>query len=183
MSEPVYVDCETTGLDPLHHEIWEVAAIKGDEEHVWQLPVDLGHAEPMALRIGRFHERRWDFSRLTSPTTFVNEFAKLTDGCHLVGAVVSFNEERLRRLMRRNHYCPTWHYHIVDVEALAVGYLAGVSETSLGPGVHPGSTLPWDSKELTRALGIDLDQFDAHTALGDARWAKAIYEKICGVAS
>ena len=28
--------------------------------------------------------------------------------------------------------------------------------------------------------GVDPDDFDRHTALGDARWAKAIYEAVMG---
>ncbi len=37
---------------------------------------------------------------------------------------------------------------------------------------------PWDSNKLSLAVGVDPDDFDRHTALGDARWAKAIYERV-----
>lgn len=200
-----FIDTETTGLDPDRHEIWEVALIVNDREYLWQLPVDLGRAEARALDIGQFHERRWpdwpdvvaeDPDRLVIPAfshghvvdpshlaEWCRYFASLTWGRHLVGAVVSFDEERLRRLLRRHGACPGWHYHLIDVEALAVGWLGATKPVyTAGDGTKLTwkHELPWDSKELSRAVGVDPGQFDQHTALGDARWAKAIYEAIVG---
>lgn len=36
------------------------------------------------------------------------------------------------------------------------------------------------AKGSNRAVGVDPDDFDRHTALGDARWARAIYDAITG---
>ena len=44
----------------------------------------------------------------------------------------------------------------------------------------PAPALPWDSDEISRVVGVDPDDFDRHTALGDARWARAIYDAITG---
>jgi DNA polymerase III epsilon subunit-like protein len=167
MSDPTplaFVDTECTGLDPDLHQIWEVGLIVGDGEHEWQLPVDLSTADPRALDIGQYLERRVVPRELRSLPIFAQSFAQLTWGCHLVGAVVSFDEERLRKLLRANGMCPGWHYHLVDCEALAAGKL----------GMEPTG----DSMELSAAMGVDPDQFDRHTALGDARWAKALYEAV-----
>jgi hypothetical protein len=202
-----FVDTETTGLDPDGHEIWEVGLITPDgDEHEWQLPVDLSRADPIALNIGRFHERRWEepepgpidvISRdgrcLQTPLVrFARRFVNLSRGHHLAGAVVSFDAERLWKLLRANGQCPMWHYHLIDVEALAAGWLMGrgqlVPEMRLeadpsarelleGIGI---ATPPWDSNVLSCAVGVDPDQFDRHTALGDARWAKAVYEAVMG---
>jgi len=186
MSAPLaFVDTETTGLDPDLHEIWEVGLILRDTngidgEHTWQLPVDLGRADPIALNIGQFHERREE------PMPFVRDFARvfadLTRGAHLVGAVISFDEERLRRLLRANGECPMWHYHLVDVEALAAGYLAcryrGLSPDGPHDDRHALARPPWDSNRLSLAVGVNPEQFDRHTALGDARWARAIYDAV-----
>lgn len=182
-----FVDTETTGLDPDRHEIWEIGLIVDGAELRWMLPVDLGRADPIALRIGRFHERHpqgYHFSEgsaiansepsaCTPVAEVASAFAAFTQGRHLVGAVISFDEERLRKLLRANGACPEWHYHLIDVEALAVGYLAGLSTA-------PPTPLPWKSEELSRAVGVNPDEFDKHTALGDARWAKAIYEAVVG---
>lgn len=205
-----FVDTETTGLHPEIHEIWECALIIGEVEWVWQLPVDLGRADPKALEIGHFHERRaqkWSSqlkrddgvgvvsSRggLTPLDQFATEFARITRGLHLVGAVVSFDAERLGRLLRAQGQLPEWHYHLIDVEALGVGYLSAMIasarrdtqwESSDVPRWHDEAAAviapPWKSDDLSRALGVVPGQFDKHTALGDARWARAMYEAVMG---
>ena len=201
-----FIDTETTGLDPDRHAIWEVALITpGGDEHVWQFPVNEMAADPFALNIGRYWDRRWgtdndvsvldaiyeahnaksrrknfpDEGRAIRPdVTWARRFRDLTAGCHLAGAVVSFDEERLRRLLHGLGVLHRWHYHLVDVEALAVGYLAAKIAASNGA-ADPGLiSLPWDSDMLSAALGVTVSDEDRHTALGDARWARAIYDAV-----
>jgi DNA polymerase III epsilon subunit-like protein len=215
MTTICFIDTETTGLDPDRHDIWEVALITPDgSEYVWQFPVDEMAADPFALNIGRYWERRWSSDnevpvlnaiydadtpqsrrknfphkgRAIQPdATWARYFRDLTAGCHLAGAVVSFDEERLRRLLRSLGVLHRWHYHVIDVEALAIGYLHGLnrhghSSASCVEGYCvsddelPG--LPWKSDDLSAALGIKVSDEDRHTALGDARWARAIYDAI-----
>lgn len=232
-----FIDTETTGLDPERHEVWEVACIirkhgEADAEYVWQLPVDLGRADPMALRIGRFHERR--HARLKPSTVdrdpsvvvqlvdpegvdgelsirpldvWCEQFARLTWNAHMIGAVPSFDTDRLERLLRRHGACPGWHYQPVDVEAVVAGYLIGLARgiarcalsdpqanrvreatgidvEGIGQyrgaleGVDVGKTLPWSSDELAARIGIRPDEEGRHTALGDARWARDQWDRI-----
>ena len=218
MTRICFIDTETTGLDPDRHAIWEVALITpGGDEHVWQFPVEEMAADPFALNIGRYWDRRWgtdndvsvldaiyeahnpksrrrnfpDEGRAIRPgDTWARRFRDLTAGCHLAGAVISFDEERLRRLLHSLGVLHRWHYHLIDVEALAVGYLAGRGWPLDHPGDPPGDPegtaarmfdprdLPWKSGDLTAALGIKVSGEDKHTALGDARWARAIYDAI-----
>jgi len=115
---------------------------------------------------------------------FAEAFAALTRGAHLVGAVISFDEERLRRLLRANGECPMWHYHLVDVEAMAAGWIGHLDSTGdiehAAWGYVDDAEPPWDSTNLSLAVGVDPEQFDRHTALGDARWARAIYDALAG---
>lgn len=87
-----------------------------------------------------------------------------------------------------------WHYHLIDVEALAVGYLYGLKRSHehevLPPDAYDdpavqaaivGSSyrsLPWRSDDLSSALGVMVSDEDRHTALGDARWARRIYQAV-----
>lgn len=190
-SKLAFVDTETTGLDPDRHAIWEVAIIAEGEELSWLVELtdeDLAAADPVALDIGRFHERHPQGLRFTGPPASIvaapygiaKAVAYALEGRHVVGAIPSFDTERLARLLRRHDLEPTWHYHIIDVEALAVGWLAGSFDWSEGPPAGDKLTLPWKSEELSRAVGVEPEEFNKHTALGDARWAKAVYEAVVG---
>jgi DNA polymerase III epsilon subunit-like protein len=190
-----FIDTETTGLDPDRHAIWEVALITPNgDEHVWQFPVDEMAADPFALDIGRYWDRCWpagiqevsdldaiykahnpksrrrnfpDQGRAIKPgKDWCEHFRDLTAGLHLAGAVVSFDEERLRKLLHQHGILHRWHYHLVDVEALAAGKL----------GIEP----PWKSDDLSAALGVTVSEEDRHMALGDARWAMRVYDAVMG---
>lgn len=191
-----FVDTETTGIHPQRLP-WEIAIIRREPdgtqtEHQMFLKVDLSKADPFGLRVGRFYDRHpmalfgWDnreaWEACTHPADAAEKVERLTRGAHLVGAVPNFDAEVLDRLLRRNGLLPAWHYHLVDVEALAVGYLAGIQRArhQLGLAVDPRPALPWKSDDLSRACGVEpaADE-DRHTALGDARWAMRLYDAIC----
>ncbi|MEQ4724721.1 hypothetical protein [Nonomuraea sp. B19D2] len=61
----VYLDTETTSLDPEFGSLWEAAAIfrdtyfpdAGDQEFWWQVKPDLTYADPKALQIGKYYAR------------------------------------------------------------------------------------------------------------------------------
>jgi hypothetical protein len=158
--------------------------LPGDVHYLWQLPVDLGRADPMSLGMNGFHDRRadgametrhanGDVTRFLDTAKFASQFARLTRGLHLAGACVSFDADRLWRLLRANGECPMWHYHLIDVEVLAAGLIASRGEAS-----REMARPPWKSEDLSRAVGVNPDDFDRHSALGDARWAKALYEAV-----
>lgn len=177
INDIVFVDTETTGLHPTIHEIWEVAAVNQGIEQVWQLPVDLGRADPKALEIGGYHARRLEHDDRTDPREFAKDFVAATRGKHLCGANVSFDAQRLDTLLRANGQCPDWHYHLIDIEAMMVGFLRG--RASLSGVRYPAILdLPWSSRSLSDAVGVDRNEFEAHSALGDALWVKALWEQM-----
>lgn len=161
----VFIDCETTGLDPERHEIWEIGLLDANG-HEWRCTpeVDRGTADAVSLDIGEFYTR-YPINALNlqmSRARAAREVERLTRGHHIAGAVISFDAAFLTRFLRANNATPGWHYHIIDVEAIAAGRL----------GLAP----PWKSDELSRAVGVDPGMFERHTALGDALWARAIYD-------
>jgi DNA polymerase III epsilon subunit-like protein len=211
MTRIVFCDTETTSLRP-DRRAWEVGLIVRDPgcddiEHRWFVraeDLDLGNADVMSLRIGRFYERHPDATpvqkagvpgawEVTHPEAYVmTQVERLTRGAHLVGAVPNFDADVLSARMRANgsvSLCPSWHYHLIDIEALAVGFLHGLnkhghSSASCIEGYCvdddelPG--LPWKSDDLSAALGVKVSEEDRHTALGDARWARAVYDAVTG---
>lgn len=199
LSKLAFIDTETTGLDPERNPIWEIAVIVDDVEHCWRVRTPLMRIVPDSeyAPIGPYASQ-WVYDN-TAFGTFVHDqrdalhpadsiqrFADLVEGRHLVGAVPSFDEERLRRLYLR-YVKPRatrfpWHYHLIDVEALALGYLSRVSQepgasaafrAALQSGVLD---LPWKSDDLSRLINVEPPtKEERHSALADARWARELY--------
>jgi hypothetical protein len=194
--EIVFIDTETTGIHP-EREIWEVAMVgrtaSGEESEpaVMQINVDLSKADPFALKINRFYERYYEYNGSVSDSVVYSEYyatkkiERFTRGAHIVGAVPSFDTEGLDRLLRRNEILPAWHYHLIDVETLAIGYLMGIDAETHGPGPKLAGVdfkLPWKSDELSRAIGVEPPtEEERHTALGDVKWAMRTYDKVMGI--
>lgn len=193
----VFLDTETTGVHPGRRP-WEIAMIRrddaGERTLVLQVEdVDLTEADPFGLRVGRFYDRHVRYSAKGKADQFVTEAGAArwvehwTRGAHIVGAVPNFDTETLDAMLRRHRLLPAWHYHPVDVENLAVGYLRGLLsvESLLPPGraeqLRAVLTPPWSSEELSRECGVEpaADE-ERHTALGDARWAMRLYDAISG---
>jgi hypothetical protein len=181
----VFIDTETTGVHP-GRLAWEIAMVRRDPDGretttLLQIdPIDLSAADPFGLRVGQFYTRHASATRDPLPEgcrvvdeeTAAGIVERVTRGAHLVGAVPAFDAGTLDPMLRRHGHLPAWHYHLVDVEALAVGALA-----AQGLAVSP----PWSSSDLTEALGvIPASQEERHTALGDALWAARVYDAVMG---
>lgn len=199
----VFIDTETTGLHS-YREAWEVAMIRRDTNGVERTEVffikladlNMAGADPMALKIGRFYDRHPHYARdngvgkpsLLSAAEAASCIAEFTRGAHLVGAVPSFDAETLDRLLRNYNQLPAWHYHLINVEDLAIGYIRGWMDANPDVGLFHYDLVdlreaigpPWKSEELGRILGVDHDEDTRHTALGDAQWVKRMYDRCHG---
>lgn len=195
-----FVDTETTGLDPETDHVWEIAVIVDGEEHVWQQQLpgldfpdfgpDWSVVSDWVLENTRIKQ---DYNHIAAydPSVSIDMFVNLVRGRHIVGACPWFDSERLHRVSLAHNESRDlpWHYHLIDVENLAIGYLTGLREGMILEGYPqdvadrdaPVPGLPWSSTELSLALDVDPAQFEPkHSALADARWAKALYEAIMG---
>lgn len=196
-SQLIYVDVETTGLRPGLHVPWEIALITAERQYRWLIqltPGQLMDADPVALEVGGFHDRhpqgnRFDRSAVPlggtieaeDPRSVAGAIGRLTHGKHLVGACVWFDEQMIRVLCQRAAVSFEPHYHLIDVESLALGHLYGYDQgRDDGPGPSSDLTIPWKSSDLWRAIGVDPEKFERHTALGDAYLARAIYRHVAG---
>jgi DNA polymerase III epsilon subunit-like protein len=183
-----FVDVESTGLDPRRHDVWEIAIIRRthempDEEHVFQLTpeTDPEWADEEALKISRFAERflipsdaQYDAVRVEDgkPTERMRqtevwmEVQDLLRGAHMVGAVPSFDAAMLTAMLQRVAFKTTWHHRLICVETMAATVL--------------GWPVPQGLGKSAEALGLNVDSDTAHTALGDARLALAVYDAVQG---
>lgn len=174
----VFLDTETTSLRP-DRRAWEIAAIVRhpgagkDIEYTWSVTtgyLDLGNADPASLRIGRFYDRHPQFADdgdprvLRAEPEIADELEALTRGAIIVGAIPNFDTHVLDCMFRRNSLCPAWDHHLVDVESLAAGALR------MAP--------PWKLDTFLAAYGITDDPADRHTALGDARRVRDLYDAV-----
>lgn len=197
MSALVFLDTETTGLS-LDDDIWEFAAIRREEDgseselHLF-IAHDPAKCERLPESFRKDHIARFPDSVCmgslrggsVQPSEAAAHIVRLfADRPHVVGAVPNFDTERLALLLRRYGFEPGWHYHLIDVENLAVGFLAGEIHAEQIYGLNPRRSvpgLPWDSDELSRRVGIDPPgEGERHTAMGDARWAMRLYDAITG---
>lgn len=192
-----FVGTETTSLrhDRRAWEIGIIARVPGeaDTEHSWFVDardLSLGNADLMSLKIGRFHERHPQFTeteaaqrRLRDEAAVLREVEAVTRGAHIIGCVPNFDTEVLAAQMRAHGFCPSWHYHLIDVEALAIGWLSRKAANIAATDELSRAFLapPWKSEDLSRALGVEPPSgAERHTALGDARWARAIWDVVTG---
>lgn len=198
MKPLAFIDTETTGLDPDHHEVWEIAVImrhpgQPDWEAHWQIRQTELHlaqcAEPEALEINRYYERMvipkdYSVGQIDadgrpvgmSHKTLAYDLTKLLKGAVLVGSNPAFDAAFLRVFLDS----APWHYRTIDIATLAAGYIHGAIDTTQYPGNDAAPAIPYSSRGLSRAVGVEPPGKDGHQALVDARWAKAVFDAVTG---
>jgi hypothetical protein len=117
------------------------------------------------------YEARYDAEKAVDPATAMRNLLALIDpGTVICGSNVGFDMERVLRMCNRYGYGdPLWHYHPEDIPTLARGWLNG-------KGIFPAP--PWKSDFISQACGVDVRDFDRHTAMGDVEWCLALYRKV-----
>lgn len=176
----------------------------GEETRLWlMIETDLGKADTFALNIGKYRERFgkagfWNPDVKTDgegnvilplPTPQKGEvitgqmeaaalIADFTRGTILWGGNVSFDAERVGRLLRDNWQVPEWHYHPQDISGHIQGYLRALQKYEHAD-VDDVLTHPVKSDELSAAIGVSEPSEELrHTAMGDAEWVMRQHDAI-----
>ncbi|MGI5865486.1 MAG: exonuclease domain-containing protein [Myxococcales bacterium] len=134
----VFVDVETTGLDPERHELIEVAAVRVhphtlepiDHASVRIRPGSLADADPRALVVNGYTDEAWrDAVTLQAA---LRQVSPLLEGAVVAGHNVGFDWAFLSRgFARAGLPLPAVDYHRVDTASLAWPLLAGAEIDSL----------------------------------------------------
>lgn len=130
----------------------------------------------------------------SAPAAVARDVVRLLDGATLVIAVPSFDDPYLKAFLRHYGQAPTWHFRARDIGSMAYGYLRGRAhghqflategcDAAGDLGDLPAAVPPADAStdDFARALGIDPEGFERHTALGDCLLVEAMLDVIEGV--
>ena len=190
--------------------LWEVAVIlrddTGDTTHLWQVRPNLEHAEAGALRIGRYYERCRVADKpagsgivLACPKLprgkhvaraahlIAQDLARLLDGALIVGSNPWFDAGHVAAFLREHRQALAADYHMRDIGSVVEGYIAGY-DLAMGNLKHSGHQVPpplerpksGKLSDVAAAMGFDPVRWDPHTALGDARLARALWDAVGG---
>lgn len=126
----IFLDTETTGLDPRRHEVWEIAYAVGDGPILHGIVRhSFTNPDPLALKLNGYLDRAVDAK---IDPMFERDLRLALEGSTVVGANPAFDTAFLR--IRWDDV--PWHHRLWDIEAYAAGVLclnslkgmAGVSE-------------------------------------------------------
>lgn len=174
-------------------------------ERMWRMKPDPAKADPVALQVGRYYERTKDMCadckspscaydltqpplskggkpEWSSPLAVAQYVAPLLAGATLVAAVPSFDATKFLAAFLSHHgeSPEPWHYRIRDIGSLAFGHLHGLRHRYAGEGVPEIPPLDASTDDFARALGVDPEAFERHSALGDCRLVLAMMDVITG---
>lgn len=163
MGKVIYLDVETTGLNPEMHEIIEIAIIgDGIQYNKKVKPLHLETADPNALLVNGFTSADWRYAQ--SPETVALEVAHIIKGCTVVGHNPHFDMSFVDELLHMYGCEVCYDRRLVDTTVLAREHLSvcGLDSFSM------------DS--IRRFFGWPYK--DSHTALKDAQDCKRLYHKL-----
>lgn len=169
MTDLVFLDVETTGLDLDRDRIWEFAAIRrtpdGTETELhMQVRHDLKLAAALPDKFRRDHADRYDRPGAEFAWHAPHKIARFMEGRpQIVGVNPTFDTSILARMMARQGVTPPWDHRLLDLPAITIGRLWAVGELV---------EFPARSDDLAARAGIDTERYARHTAMGDVEWCR-----------
>jgi DNA polymerase III alpha subunit (gram-positive type) len=156
----VFLDTETTGLDPDIHEVWEIAySVDYGTIDSAVLSHYASGADPKALAMNNY------WSRCTNQLPDVDGLAWELDlrGALQGATIVASNPSFDTAMLRKRWGCEPWHHRKVDIASFAMPIV----------GLKDGK--PKGLYDIAAALGI---QAPDHTASGDVFTLRECYREL-----
>jgi len=180
----VFVDVETTGLDPNKHEVIEIAVVFDgsvfESDALWAAhlryiepnlavwhtrirPVRIQDADPRALEVNRYQPQDWADAPTAAEVIRVVESLLTKAGANpvIAGHNVSFDRSFLDAMLQEAGSSLRVSYHVVDTVTLCYAHLVPMGLESLS------------LDAVRRFLGIPTE--GSHAALKDALDARTVY--------
>ena len=163
-----FIDVETTGLDPLRHEIISVGIVSTQnlevvsEREIKMLPTDISRADPAALKMNQYSASLWQDA--VSQEEGAVSVGELLGEC-IAGHNVFFDLLFLHETFKRHNINYKMPKHVIDTYALAwlIGHKTG----------QPRS---FSLTKLCEYFAIT--NSNPHTALSDARASFEVYKNL-----
>jgi DNA polymerase III epsilon subunit-like protein len=119
MTDLIFLDTETTGLNPDLHQIWEIAwAVNDGDIESAILSHSLRTADPKALELNGYYQRCRGMVMGDDWATELN-LHRMLAGNTLVCANPTFD----RMMLRKRWGGEPYHYRSIDIESMALGIL------------------------------------------------------------
>lgn len=169
MNNIIFLDCETTGLNPDKHEIIEIGAVKEDGTtfECKVIPLHIKEADPEALKINGYNLKDWGESFLLHHALqLLNEFVG-KDMPYFMAYNTSFDLSFLEKAYRDCNLPWPFHYHKLDLLTLAWAWREKTWDMNLSLSL----------KNVCLALGIEPEPA-IHSALNGAQKAYEVYKKL-----
>ena len=163
MDKIVFLDVETTGLDPAYHEIIEICLIRGDSlYHRKVQPLHIETASKKALEINGYNPKAWSLA--THPSTVALEIAHYLSGATIVAHNPSFDMGFIDELLHQYGVQVSYDRRLIDTTVLAHEHLliSGCKKLSMD-GIR--EFFGWSSE-------------GAHTAVKDCMDVRRLYRKL-----
>ena len=164
MGDLIFIDLETTGLDPSRHAVWEIAwADENSEVTSFTVHLDFtayDRADPEALRIGDFAARHRPHDDALILEGLLRE---RTRGATIVGANPAFDTAFLAARWSER----PWHYRLIDIETYAMPIL----------GLDRPVGLAVLADMIPNRLGMPIPKPD-HTAAQDVQTTRAVWRAL-----
>lgn len=174
----VFVDTETTGLDPRTHELLEIAFIRVSQD--WQSgekpkftileewskkvqPLNIATADSMSLRVNGYTVTGWKDAIQVEDA--LKEFSEKTAGAIMVAHNVAFDAGFLDTYFSRYGIPNKMHYHRLDTVSMAYAKLHGTPEVTR-----------FSLAELCKYFGVVNE--NAHSALADAKADFELFKRL-----
>jgi DNA polymerase III subunit epsilon len=169
----LFIDLETTGLDPQKHEILEVGCLVVDSKTLKIIdsyeelvkPENIELADPKALRIAGYSKEKWGKAKPIEDV--LKKITSISPNCMIAGWKVDFDWYHLEKAFNnsglniKNYYS----YHILDVAPLAYIYFRNKK--------YPKK---FSLRKFSRSMNIKVDS--KHSAMTDIVATYKLFRKL-----